>query len=127
VLATVPAVTVEGRVMTTQPTQRWRAPVLDPCLGSGTTAVACALLDRSCVGFELDEGWADRADKRAQAALKGELSDRDRERAERWVMATLEAASSVPFPKAADGSDVKTWERAQRRLHDAHRVAAKLL
>ncbi len=125
----VPAAVVAGREMTAQPAQSARLPVLDLCLGSGTTAVACALLGRDCVGFELDpegEGMAEHADRRAQAALAGELSDRDRERAERWVMATLEEAGAAPFPKAADGSDVKTWERAQRRLADARTVGDKL-
>jgi len=35
-------------------------------------------------------------------------------------------ASAVPEPKAADGSDIKTWERAQRRLADVARVAEAL-
>lgn len=125
----VPAAVVAGREMTAQPAQSARLPVLDLCLGSGTTAVACALLGRDFVGFEIDpenEGMAEHADRRAQAALAGELSDRDRERAERWVMAVLDEASGMPFPKAADGSDVKTWERAQRRLADARTVGDKL-
>ncbi len=31
--------------------------VLDPFLGSGTTAVACGRLNRDCVGFESDPGY----------------------------------------------------------------------
>lgn len=128
--ANTPAAVVLGREMTARWAQDASKPVLDTCLGSGTTAVACALLDRDCVGFELDperEGMAEYAEQRALAALAGNLSDQDRERAERWVMSVLERDSKAPMPKAADGSDVKTWERAQRRLYDANRVAAKLL
>ena len=29
--------------------------VLDPFMGTGTTAVACAKLNKSCIGFELSE------------------------------------------------------------------------
>lgn len=119
--------TVEGRVMTARPAQDATLPVLDPCLGSGTTAVACALLGRACVGFELLTEWAEKADRRMRGVLASNLSDRDRERAERWVLATLAEASTVARPRAANGSDVKTWERAQRRLADAHFVAGRLL
>jgi len=31
--------------------------ILDPFFGSGTTAVACKLLDRNFVGFEVDEKY----------------------------------------------------------------------
>lgn len=118
---------VGSREMTARPAQDASLPVLDPCSGAGTTATACALLGRACVGFELLPEWAEKADRRAQDALRGVLSDRDRERAERWVLATLDEASGVPSPKAADGSDVKTWERAQRRLADANRVGGFLV
>lgn len=122
----IPPAEVMGRLMTAEPTQNAEKPVLDLCLGSGTVAVACALLDRGCVGFELDEEWAGKADQRAQAALRGVLTDRDRDRAERWVESAVAEAEGVPFPRAPDGSDVKTWERAQRRLADAYRVGDKL-
>lgn len=92
--------------------------VVDPCAGAGTTVLAARLLGRSGFGFETDGKWAGRAARR----VSGPLSARDHARAVEWVQATIEEASSVPEPKAADGSDVKTWERAQRRLADAERV-----
>lgn len=38
--------------------------VLDPFLGSGTTAVACKKLNRNCIGIELDANYFDIAQKR---------------------------------------------------------------
>jgi len=47
---------------------RWWSPkgglVLDPFLGTGTTAVACKLLGRNCVGIESDSHWCDVAIER---------------------------------------------------------------
>jgi site-specific DNA-methyltransferase (adenine-specific) len=43
--------------------------VLDPFLGLGTTAVACASLGLEFVGIELDRGYLDEAIERANAAL----------------------------------------------------------
>lgn len=40
--------------------------VLDNCIGSGTTAIACELNKRSWVGFEVDEGYVDMANKRIE-------------------------------------------------------------
>src|SRR5262249_9744370 len=67
--------------------------VIDPFGGSGTTALACALLDRGCVlleGCPANAGdelrvhtayWAEFARRR----LVGELSPRDLERVSRWL------------------------------------------
>lgn len=92
--------------------------VLDPVGGAGTTAQACRLLGRDCVAIERDARWARIADSR----VDGPLSGRDVERAKEWCATTFEEASRVPEPRAADGSDVKTWERAQRRIADVERV-----
>ncbi len=93
--------------------------VIDVCGGAGTTAVACQILGRDCLAVERDPRWVAMA--RARLAP---LSDRDRERVSRWVEATTAEASATPAPRAADGSDVKTWERAQRRLADVERARA---
>jgi len=43
--------------------------VLDNCMGSGTTAIACANLNRNYIGFELDKNYYDIANKRIQDRL----------------------------------------------------------
>lgn len=43
--------------------------VLDPFMGSGTTLVACAKLERACVGIEIDPGFFDIACRQVEAAL----------------------------------------------------------
>jgi hypothetical protein len=94
--------------------------VLDPVCGRGTTILAARLLERGGVGIELDRDWAREAHKRVRGTV---LDTRDQERAERWVLKTAEEARGVPEPKCPKGTDVKTWERAQRRLADACTVA----
>lgn len=49
--------------------------VLDPFMGSGTTAVACLNLNRNFIGFEIDESYFQIAQKRiAEAVAKREQS-----------------------------------------------------
>ena len=43
--------------------------VLDPFIGTGSTAIACALEKRACVGYELYEQWAQVAVERAGEIL----------------------------------------------------------
>ena len=43
--------------------------VLDNCMGSGTTAVACINTGRNFIGFELDAGYAAICQQRIDAAL----------------------------------------------------------
>mgnify|MGYP002517798273 CR=1 FL=1 len=45
--------------------------VLDNCMGSGSTGVACANTNRDFIGIELDEHYFDIAKKRIQDALNG--------------------------------------------------------
>jgi len=43
----------------------WKgALVVDPCMGSGTTAIACINTNRNFIGFELDKHYCDIANKR---------------------------------------------------------------
>ena len=60
--------------------------ILDPCAGSGTVGLACAILGRSYVGFELDPQWANFARQRIEAyKATGALSDRDKDRLGRYT------------------------------------------
>ena len=43
--------------------------VLDPFLGSGTTAVACKQLNRKCLGIEISKEYCDIANKRLQQGV----------------------------------------------------------
>lgn len=96
--------------------------VIDPCAGAGTTALACRLLDRSCLALERDAQWAAYANGR----VAGTLSARDADRARGWCASVFAEANAVPLPRSPDGSDVKTYERALRRLQDVARVAGAL-
>ena len=43
--------------------------VLDPCMGSGSTGVACVHTGREFIGMELDKGYFDIAEKRIREAV----------------------------------------------------------
>jgi hypothetical protein len=88
--------------------------------GVGTTALACRLLDRECVAWELNATWAKRAAERESAPL----SKGDRARAEEWCELAHAEALTVPEPKSE--MDRPTWERAQRRIADVGRVLRHL-
>lgn len=60
--------------------------VADPCAGSGTTALACRLLNRKWLASEADKEWANKAHKRSKEAL----SVRDEERYARWRATRVE-------------------------------------
>ncbi len=44
--------------------------VLDNCMGSGTTAIACMNTNRNFIGFELDKHYCDIANERIQKAMQ---------------------------------------------------------
>ena len=44
--------------------------VLDNCMGSGTTAIACLNTDRQYIGFELDEGYYNIAQDRIKSHIQ---------------------------------------------------------
>ena len=48
---------------------REQALVLDPFIGSGSTAVACIAENRRCIGFELYEHWHQQSEARIDATL----------------------------------------------------------
>ena len=47
--------------------------VLDNCMGSGTTAIACINTDRNYLGFELDEEYHNIANERINSQLFNEF------------------------------------------------------
>ena len=48
--------------------------VLDPFMGSGTTAVACVNLDRRYIGFDISEKYCEIANKRVNKVLSKKLT-----------------------------------------------------
>lgn len=50
--------------------------VVDPFLGSGTTAVACIIENRRFIGFELKKEYVEIAEERVRKALDGEIDYR---------------------------------------------------
>lgn len=42
--------------------------MFDPCMGSGTTGVACAKSNRNFIGIELDKGYFNIAKERIEQA-----------------------------------------------------------
>lgn len=92
--------------------------ILDLAAGSGTTALACRILDRNCIAIEINPRWADHG----RARVNSDLATRDRDRLREWIDRTGAEAHTVPAPKGAH--DIRTWERAQRRLADVERARA---
>jgi DNA modification methylase len=49
--------------------------VLDPFMGSGTVAVACRMLNRNFIGFEINEDYCDIAERRIKNISKTEKNE----------------------------------------------------
>lgn len=49
--------------------------MLDCCMGSGTTAIACIKTNRDFIGFELNKEFYDRANKRIEQAIAEKQTD----------------------------------------------------
>lgn len=96
--------------------------VFDPCAGRGTTCLAAALLGRSALGLEVD---GDETKRAADRLRWNAAAGRDGERLRRFLEGQVTEAAAVPAPRAKNGSDVKTWERAQRRIKDAVEAAER--
>lgn len=62
--------------------------IFEPMAGSGTTALACALLGRNCYAVEAQEDWCQIARRR----IEEPLSARDLESVEAWLSAADEGA-----------------------------------
>ncbi|MGH3850129.1 MAG: DNA methyltransferase, partial [Pseudonocardiaceae bacterium] len=69
-----------GRCITL--TSREGDPVLDPCVGSGTTALAGAELGRRCIGYDINKQYVDVAERRLAAAVQRNPRDGDGDGAE---------------------------------------------
>lgn len=94
--------------------------VLDPFAGFGTTLQAARLLGRCGVGIERNPEWARIAAQRIRSPLSG----LDCDRARLWCVSTAAEAERVPVPRKP--SELRTWERAQRRLADVATVLSNL-
>ncbi len=92
--------------------------VLDPFLGTGTTALAAAMLGRSAVGYEIDEAFAALAEKRmAEVPL---LSRRhNRERIRRHLVFLKKRADPCAHYNDYYDFGVVTRQEARLKLYDA--------
>jgi DNA methylase len=66
--------------------------VIVPCGGSGTAALACQLLGRSCVEIEIDPAWVSAAQVRVSETM---LSPVDQERFDRYMAARTERIADM--------------------------------
>lgn len=88
--------------------------VYDPCAGSGTLGLACALLGRSYLGCELDFAFWDAGNARLAAyELEQRLSARDEERLNRWL-------ESIDQPRV-DLTRAKPYEFYTDDWHHMHK------
>lgn len=101
--------------------------VFDPCVGRGTTALACKLLGRGLVAAELSPAWHERAVTRLEAPDERDVTQIERyvESTETEVTELLRTLGQTPEDRKKKKQE-KTYERALRRLADARTVAAAL-
>ena len=81
--------------------------IVDLCVGSGVVGLACKILGRNYVGYELDPVWVEKAANRIAAydvhdnpTAMLTLSERDRERWSRWCEAQERRAEELAKIKA---------------------------
>lgn len=82
--------------------------VLDPCAGSGVMGLACKMLGREYVGYEISAEWAAKAKARIASPT---LSERDAERHARWLETQAKEAVAG---KARAENTAKTRAKAER-------------
>ncbi len=88
--------------------------VLDPCAGSGVVGLACKILGREYVGYEIDEKWAANAATRIEA---NGLSSRDEERYQRWLVSSA-AQMEASAKRKAHTAKVRAKLSAKERTLD---------
>jgi site-specific DNA-methyltransferase (adenine-specific) len=97
--------------------------VLDPFMGSGTTAVAAVRTGRHYVGFETDDAYADRAEARIQAERDGAEGE-----ALQLFQVELPAVPATDIAESEDdpsGTDFQA--RGVREGRQAKEIARRLL
>lgn len=92
--------------------------VLDPFMGSGTTAIAALRTDRRYLGYDTDPEYVERA----SARIGAERQRLDRERAEE-VVPPRPRLSAVPGPGAADDGFQARGVREGRRAKEVAKWA----
>jgi site-specific DNA-methyltransferase (adenine-specific) len=92
--------------------------VLDPFMGSGTTAIAAIRTDRTYVGFDTDQGYVDAATARCDAE-RLRLAENPAQRP---------LSASIDLSAGADDDGAGAFQqRAVREGHKAQEIARKVL
>lgn len=96
--------------------------VLDPFMGSGTTAVAAVRTGRHYIGFETDEGYAQRAEERIERERAGATGE-----AQALFRVELPAVPATPAEGEAPEDDTDFQARGVREGRRAKEIARGLL